>query len=82
MKEERRFLKSPANSPAVLIEPDEDKGIEAPPIQKPYPSDAELLDLIAPERFSLGETSLIAVLKKRKSRRKYVDEAGDGSIIL
>jgi SagB-type dehydrogenase family enzyme len=75
VKEERRFLKSPVNSPVDLLESDEDKGIEAPPIQKPYPSDAELLDLIAPEEFSLGETSLIAVLKKRKSRRKYVDEA-------
>ncbi len=75
VKEERRFLKSPINSPADLIASDQDKGVDAPPIQKPYPSDAELLDLIAPEEFSLGEVSLITVLKNRKSRRKYVDEA-------
>jgi len=74
-KEERRFLKSPINSPADLTESDEDKGVEAPPFQKPYPSDAELLHLVAPEEFALGEASLITVLRNRKSRRKYVDEA-------
>jgi SagB-type dehydrogenase family enzyme len=75
VKEGRRFLMSPINSPADLIESDEDKGIEAPPIQKPHPSDAELVDLIAPEEFSLGDASLITVLKNRKSRRKYVEDA-------
>lgn len=75
IKEERRFLRSPINSPADLMESDEDKGIEAPPVQKPYPGDAELLDLVAPEDFSLGEASLKTVLKKRKSRRQYSGEA-------
>jgi SagB-type dehydrogenase family enzyme len=49
--------------------------MEAPPIQKPYPSDAELIDLIAPDAFSLGETPLIAALRERKSRRQYADSA-------
>lgn len=75
LEEERKFLKSPINSPTDLMESDEDKGIEAPPIQKPYPNDAELINLIAPEKFSLGEVSLISVLKNRKSRRTYIDEA-------
>jgi SagB-type dehydrogenase family enzyme len=75
VKDGQRFLKSPINSPADLMESDEDKGIEAPPIQKPYPSGADLLDLITPEGFSLGETPLMTVLRNRKSRRKYVDTA-------
>jgi SagB-type dehydrogenase family enzyme len=75
VEEERRLLKSPINSPADLTESDEDKGIEAPAIQRPHPSDAELVDLVAPEEFCLGDVSLITVLKNRKSRRTYADEA-------
>jgi SagB-type dehydrogenase family enzyme len=75
IQEGRRWLKSPINSPEDIVESDQDKGLEAPPIQKPYPKDAALIDLVAPEAFSLGEMALIAVLKERMSRRKYTDEA-------
>jgi len=71
----RRWLKSPINSPEDLVESDQQKGLEAPPIQKPYPSDAALVDLVTPEAFSLGDTSLVAALRERKSRRQYADSA-------
>ena len=75
VREARRFLKSPINSPADLMESDQDRGIAAPPIQKPCPPDPQLLDLVAPEELTLGGASLLSVLLNRKSRRKYDAEA-------
>ncbi len=75
VKNGRRWLQSPIHSPEDIMESDQDRGVGPPPIQKPYPRDAALIDLIAPEDIALGETSLISVLRKRRSRRKYADSA-------
>ena len=75
VKDGRRWLQSPIHSPEDILESDQEKGVKAPPIQKPYPRDAALIDLIAPEESSLGKTSLISVLRKRRSRRKFDDSA-------
>jgi SagB-type dehydrogenase family enzyme len=71
MEKYRTFLKSPINSPADLLESDQDRGVAAPPPQKAYPPDALLLDLVAPGEFSLGQAPLINLIRQRKSRRKY-----------
>lgn len=42
-----------------------------PPIQKPYPYGARLIDLIASEQIRLGTASLRDVIVKRESRRKF-----------
>jgi SagB-type dehydrogenase family enzyme len=68
------FLKSPINSPADLLESDQDRGVPAPPCQKPHPQDARLLDLIPPEAFTLGQAPLVDLIRQRKSRRKYTQE--------
>jgi SagB-type dehydrogenase family enzyme len=51
------------------------KGLPVPPIQKPYPKDAELVDLVNPEQFSLGKMPLIEAIRNRRSRRNFTQES-------
>jgi len=50
------------------------KKIPAPPLQKPYPDDAPLIDLVDPEDFSIGKMPFIEVIDKRRSRRKFTKD--------
>jgi SagB-type dehydrogenase family enzyme len=71
----RTFLKSPINAPSDMMDSDEDRKVEAPPFQKEYPEDGQLIDLVSIEELSIGKTSFVEVLTNRKSRRKYTNEA-------
>ena len=73
-EEECKFLKSPINTPADLMKSQEDNNIEAPPVQKAYPEDAELIELLSIDDLSIGEMPFIEVVKNRRSRRKYSDQ--------
>ena len=42
-----------------------------PPIQKPYPEDALLIDLVPPEHVRVGMTPLRDVIRRRESRRRF-----------
>jgi SagB-type dehydrogenase family enzyme len=55
-------------------ETDERNRLPRPPVEKPYPRDAQLIDLVAPEDISLGTMPLRDVIARRKSRRKYSDK--------
>jgi SagB-type dehydrogenase family enzyme len=57
------------------IESDRKKKLPPAPIQKPYPADSKLIDLVAPDDLKLGNSSLIDIINQRKSRRKYTDKA-------
>lgn len=57
------------------IETDQMKGLSVPPVQKPYPIDAELIDLVSPEQFSLGMMPLIEAIRNRRSRRNFTRES-------
>ena len=74
-QEGRSFLKSPINSPADIMASDEDRGTEAPSIQKGYPQDAERIELVSPKELSVGKTSFVDVVRNRQSRRTYTDQA-------
>jgi SagB-type dehydrogenase family enzyme len=53
---------------------DQQLGKPQPPLQQPYPDDAALLDLPAPQALTLAPVSLFEALRSRKSRRKYSDD--------
>ena len=53
---------------------DQLKGLPAPPLQKPYPENAELIDLVKPEGFTIGKMAFIDVINKRRSRRKFTKD--------
>lgn len=55
-------------------ETDQKKGIPAPPVEKPYPDNAVLIDLVAPDNLTVGRMPLIDVIRKRRSRRQFTHE--------
>jgi len=56
------------------VESDQQKKVPPPPLQQPYPEDAELIDLVPPEELSVGKRPLIDVIKSRMSRRQFSNE--------
>jgi SagB-type dehydrogenase family enzyme len=51
------------------------KGLPIPPIQKPYSKNAELVDLVSPKQFNLGNMPLIEAIRNRRSRRNFTQES-------
>ena len=52
---------------------EERRGVEAPPVQKPYPAEAKRVDLIAPSEFKVGTVSVQDAIRNRRSRRDYTE---------
>lgn len=55
------------------IDTDDYRGMAQPLIQKPYPSDARRIDLVAPDKFTVGSMSVRDAIRERRSRRDYSD---------
>ena len=71
----RAFLKADRWDDWRKIETDQRKGMPTPPLQKPYPEDGRLVDLVPPSDFTSGTVPLSEVIGRRRSRRKYTSEA-------
>ena len=73
----RKFLKfyNQDDYERNVPESDQSKKITRPPIELPYPEDAQLIDLIAPEDMNTYQTTFLSLVNSRVSRRKYSDEA-------
>ncbi|MHA1729568.1 MAG: SagB/ThcOx family dehydrogenase [Promethearchaeota archaeon] len=56
-------------------ESDQEKKIPIPLFQKEYPEEAELIDLISPENFKIGNKPFFEIVNTRISRRKYTEES-------
>lgn len=56
------------------IDTDDRRGLPVPPIEKPWPSDAQRLDLVKPETFTVGTMRVIDAIRERRSRREYSAE--------
>ncbi len=55
---------------------DQQKKVPNPPLQKPYPENAKLINLVEVDNFSIGlEHSLFKALKERRSHRTYKDKS-------
>jgi SagB-type dehydrogenase family enzyme len=70
----RKLLKSDRWEEWWQHETDQRKGIPPPPPQKPYPEDADLVDLIRPEQLTVGGMPLIEAIRRRRSRREFTGE--------
>jgi SagB-type dehydrogenase family enzyme len=75
MEAGRKFLKSDGWDAWTKAETDQRSGVPVPPPQKPYPEDAQLIDLVAPEDLTVGRMSVIQAIKQRRSHRTYTQEA-------
>jgi SagB-type dehydrogenase family enzyme len=77
MKDNREFLKTYWWEDVFFtdLKTEKQRKIPHPPLQKEYPKDAELIDLVNPEEFTLGDQSLIDLIGSRVSRRKFTNES-------
>lgn len=53
---------------------DQEKKLPQPPLEKGYSENEKLIDLVSPDNFTSGNTSLIEILNNRKSRRAFSKE--------
>ena len=74
-KKQRDFLKSDRWEKFEDMKTDQRANIPAPPVQKPYPKGADLIDLNLPETLTVGNMPLIEAIRGRASHRKYTQEA-------
>lgn len=70
-KTKREFLKAYEWSQFDGITSDQMKGLPRPDLQKPVPAEANLIDLVPPEQFTIGQTPAIDVIRQRVSHRKF-----------
>ena len=62
-------------NPIITEESDQRKGLPLPPIEKPVPEGAQLIDLVSHEKFAIPDISLLQAINNRVSRRKFTDES-------
>jgi SagB-type dehydrogenase family enzyme len=74
IKERRMLLKS-LSIKHEEWESHQRKGIPPPLLEKPYPEDGLLIELMRPDDMNLGNISLAKAIKQRESRRKHTLEA-------
>lgn len=79
MEEYRRFLKTYTYESLFYSEKkaktDQLAGVPHPPLQKDYPKDAVLIDLVAPDNLKIGKMPLIDAIRKRRSHREYSERS-------
>jgi SagB-type dehydrogenase family enzyme len=70
---ERALLKADLWEEWRKTESDQKKGIPVPAVQKPFAADAVLVDLVAPDKLTVGQASLIDVIRRRRSQRHFTN---------
>ncbi|MDF2591267.1 MAG: hypothetical protein K0S75_733 [Clostridia bacterium] len=72
MMENRKFMRSEFDREDIIS--DQEQGLPQPPLQKPVPEGAEIIDLPKADTAAFAETNIYACLKGRRSRRKYINQ--------
>lgn len=67
----RRLLKATFWEKAREIETDQKKGIPHPPLQKPAPEGAPIVELPVPKTVQVGEVSVFEAISSRRSHRRF-----------
>jgi SagB-type dehydrogenase family enzyme len=73
-KSHRQMIKAHLWDNWGSLELDQKLGLPNPPLQKPYPPESTLIDLISPGDFTIGSMSLIETIRIRQSCRKYLPD--------
>lgn len=71
----RNFMKSSFAEWGDDVLSDQQKELPQPPLEKPYDSTADLIDLPAATEMTLKQNSLFEVIQKRKSTRAYATDS-------
>lgn len=67
----RYFLKDSIRKTIDFSKTDQSRGVEAPPIEKPYSTDSKKIELITANWDELFNINLAEAIKNRQSRRNY-----------
>lgn len=68
----RDFLKDTVRLKMDFSQTDQSRGVPPPPIEKPYPPDAERIDLPRPGQWqAVGEIDLTEAIARRQSHRRF-----------
>jgi SagB-type dehydrogenase family enzyme len=70
-EERRAWLKADRWAEWRAAETDQKKGAPMPPVEKPCPAGATLVDLVSPDQLTVGKMPLIEAMRKRRSRRQF-----------
>jgi SagB-type dehydrogenase family enzyme len=71
----RKFLEAGPWAEWAKQDTDQRQKIPPPALQKPYPETSKLIDLVAPNDLTVGRMPLFEAINRRKSYRRYTDEA-------
>ncbi len=73
---DREFLKDSLRKEVDFSQTDQNKGLSAPPVQKPYDPNTHRIKLAPPETWQsvVKDARLDQIIASRRSRRKYSDE--------
>jgi SagB-type dehydrogenase family enzyme len=72
IKRNRNFLKDTIRKTVDFSKTEQNNGVSIPPIQKPYPKNSDLIDLVVKEDWEdIFNIPLARAVKNRKSRRDY-----------
>ena len=69
---DRNFMKSHFNKG---IETDQYRGVQQPPLEKPFDKDSELIDLPKLDKSVISQKDIMKVILNRESHRIYKDES-------
>jgi len=56
-------------------ESDQQKGVPRPAPEKPFPAYAKLVNLVSPDKLTVGNVPVIEVIRKRRSRRRFTEQS-------
>jgi len=71
----RKFLKSDRWDEWRQSEYDQKRKLPQPPLEKPAPTDAPIINLPAVESLGLGQIALVEAIMRRRSHRKFTNAA-------
>ena len=76
IKTNREFLKANYWGEWKLrdLDTDQRRGLPHPPLEKPFPQDAVLIDLPAPDSTGIGSMPLNQAISRRRSRREFSNQ--------
>jgi SagB-type dehydrogenase family enzyme len=70
----REFLKDTIRQQIDFSRTDQSRGVEPPPLEKPFTADAMRIRLVAPGRWQgIGQIDLATAIRNRESRRDFTD---------
>jgi SagB-type dehydrogenase family enzyme len=74
-KTKRELLKAYEWANFEQFSTDQQQGLPRPDIQKSVPPGAQLIDLVPPDQFTIGDSSVVDVIRQRKSHRYFKPDA-------